>query len=228
MKLVKFRMTTAVLAILCGAGSASAQSTTPQTFALTRQPTEQIASYFNSNLGILNSITFSFRYSDQGPFSITSTDPNPVSIDSSFGSTLIYDNFGGGGNAGLIAAAAYQVNEGFSTYAPGETKVFLVFSGIISGSYVDTDANDLAAFISTNATSFLFTPYITASTSTSGAVNRPIFTDNVVGSGTLSLVYNYETAPASAFPEAATWAMMIVGLGVVGASLRRRRSPPLE
>jgi hypothetical protein len=52
--------------------------------------------------------------------------------------------------------------------------------------------------------------------------------------GSVLTGYGYETSantaitattlfPASAVPEAATWAMMIVGLGVVGGSLRRRQ-----
>jgi hypothetical protein len=34
-------------------------------------------------------------------------------------------------------------------------------------------------------------------------------------------------AVASAVPEPATWAMMIVGFGVAGGALRRRRLAPL-
>lgn len=43
-------------------------------------------------------------------------------------------------------------------------------------------------------------------------------------SGTLSIVTD-DIATDGAVPEPATWAMMIAGFGVVGASLRRRRDP---
>lgn len=35
-----------------------------------------------------------------------------------------------------------------------------------------------------------------------------------------------QASPAAAVPEPATWAMMIMGMGMVGAALRRRRSAP--
>jgi PEP-CTERM motif len=42
--------------------------------------------------------------------------------------------------------------------------------------------------------------------------------------GVLTLIYSY-TPLATAVPEPATWAMMLLGFGVVGAGLRRRRLP---
>ena len=42
--------------------------------------------------------------------------------------------------------------------------------------------------------------------------------------GTSGVSTNFEVAATPAVPEAATWAMMIAGFGVVGGSLRRRRT----
>ena len=44
-------------------------------------------------------------------------------------------------------------------------------------------------------------------------------------SGTITLTYNPVT---SAVPEPAAWAMMIAGFGIVGATLRRRKTTPAE
>ncbi len=53
-----------------------------------------------------------------------------------------------------------------------------------------------------------------------GAVDNVSYNFGTAGSNS----FNFEVAGLSAVPESATWAMMIVGLGVVGASLRRRRT----
>ena len=50
------------------------------------------------------------------------------------------------------------------------------------------------------------------------------FIDNVTYATTSgSTTYNFETAATGAVPEPATWAMMLVGFGAMGASLRSRR-----
>jgi hypothetical protein len=46
-----------------------------------------------------------------------------------------------------------------------------------------------------------------------------------LGSGTAKITYTYNEAPppVPTVPEAATWAMMLAGFGMMGATLRRRR-----
>lgn len=46
-------------------------------------------------------------------------------------------------------------------------------------------------------------------------------------SGNFSITYNFKEAVA-AVPEPATWAMMIVGFGLVGAAMRRRAHPSVS
>jgi hypothetical protein len=40
-----------------------------------------------------------------------------------------------------------------------------------------------------------------------------------------SLAYQIESGTGGVIPEPATWAMMIIGFGLVGASVRRRAAP---
>lgn len=52
------------------------------------------------------------------------------------------------------------------------------------------------------------------------AVNLDVFTLNPSGGSGATL---FVTAPAAAVPEPTTWAMMILGFGAIGTSLRRRQ-----
>lgn len=71
--------------------------------------------------------------------------------------------------------------------------------------------------ISSNTNDFLlhFNPY----TRTAGAFYYSTVGLNEIPSGTATL------AIATAVPEPATWAMMLLGFGAVGIAMRRRRSP---
>lgn len=57
-----------------------------------------------------------------------------------------------------------------------------------------------------------------------GTYSASVYGQSASGSGTYSLSYLLGlTATASAVPEPATWAMMFIGVGLVGLSIRRAR-----
>ncbi|EQA98614.1 hypothetical protein L288_20395 [Sphingobium quisquiliarum P25] len=46
--------------------------------------------------------------------------------------------------------------------------------------------------------------------------------------GNYTLTYNYTAAPLPAVPEPATWAMMLLGFGMIGFAARQRRRAKTE
>jgi hypothetical protein len=50
-----------------------------------------------------------------------------------------------------------------------------------------------------------------------------VFTGTVLRGGTLATSISYSTAAPAAVPETATWAMMILGFGMIGGTMRVRR-----
>jgi hypothetical protein len=78
------------------------------------------------------------------------------------------------------------------------------------------------SFIGTAASSFLNTAKLT-SIVVKDAAGQTIDTSILSGSGTLYDENGAHVEAAAAVPEPATWAMMIVGFGTIGASMRRRR-----
>jgi len=81
----------------------------------------------------------------------------------------------------------------------------------------------LASFTGTSTFSYLLTAGIDILSATApyGATTRND------GSAAISIRYNFTEAVA-AVPEPSTWAMMILGFGVIGAAMRRRAKPSVS
>lgn len=86
-----------------------------------------------------------------------------------------------------------------------------------------TDNNTLGYGVSTGWTPFSFVA------PTSGAYLLQLGSRNVVDNtvNSLAVLDNIQIAAAPALPEPATWAMLILGIGAAGASLRRRERAAL-
>jgi hypothetical protein len=85
----------------------------------------------------------------------------------------------------------------------------------------------LGSLLSTASAGSPFSTYSFNFFATSASTNL-VFNVNPLGSGEGDGVDAIlDNVSVSAAPEPATWAMMILGFGIVGASLRRRRTAPL-
>ena len=116
---------------------------------------------------------------------------------------------------------------GFVLFQPYEFKLTNVASGLVAtGSFSSGDTGRIAIPLGFDA-----------SVPQSGAYHLEVtnFTRGVLnaqGSGTFDATGDFAfkigslDVPAAGVPEPATWAMMILGLGGVGATVRRRRATP--
>jgi hypothetical protein len=89
--------------------------------------------------------------------------------------------------------------------------------------YVGAGNENSGVTIAQWASSFAAGSFVTAISvgSGGGAGDYHAFADNVtLATGTGSTTYNFEVA---AVPEPASWALMLTGFGLVGATMRRRR-----
>lgn len=147
----------------------------------------------------------------------------PVGLSSGIGplsttATLTGDTTLDTGGTGSYTISNFQL----SSPLGGEN--FGTGTATISGNTLTLTEGPTSTFLGTFALTNLVTNaggFTADGTLTSGAQDLYI-NGNVVGlqsgSGTFSV-----TAAASAVPEAATWAMMIVGMGAVGFAMRRQK-----
>ena len=164
---------------------------------------------FDPTLGTLNSITLLFSSSLTASGSISNASNIPWLFLLGTGGTATLS--GGGFNIAETPGASLQL-----VFVPkkGSTNIG-PFSGSASSS--STLTSGFAPFLGTGTTALNF-----ASTSlfntfpSSGKLNI----SPLIG-GAYTLTYDY-TAAVAAVPEPATWALMLVGIGMVGGSMRRR------
>lgn len=108
----------------------------------------------------------------------------------------------------LGASSTYKINGGFSNGDNASTDVHILANG---ASIFDGGVNGSGSFAN-----FGLSQYFTAGTTIDFAVGNG-------GNG-----YNYDStflsASVASVPEPATWAMMLGGFGIAGATLRRRRA----
>ena len=104
------------------------------------------------------------------------------------------------------AALNFNGNRTFATLAPGIAQIFYIGDGLTgSGS----GSGSVQQFTAPTGATRLFL----------GVADGSGWFNN---NGTLAVTVTFEAAPSSVVPEPTTWAMMILGFGLVGAALRRR------
>lgn len=204
-------------AVLVLAGSANAL-TIVQTLNISSSATDFSApatfNYFNGALGTLTGVTTSLHTDFQSGGSLKNTSGVAQSFKFKEGTDITLS----GGPAPLNSA---QLTDSFSnsqsyTLAAGGSGVYGPFSQSQTATYVAA-ASDLAAFINSGT---FDTSFITSSGETflGGGGNITSALNTTVG-GVETITYNYDPAGV---PEPTSWALMIVGFGLAGASMRRR------
>ena len=211
--LARLAMMSAAAAALLGAGAAQASTTLlSEDFSgvaaglYSGAITGSVFSTYGANVDVITPATFSCV-----------NNPGGACVD-------IVGNQGAGG---IQSNAVFNLTAG-STYA-------IDFNAILQG-YAPTDLNTttftvgLGSFLQTivlgpNAQSFAFN--YTASGNETGSLifSTTIPADSVHGAviDHISLTETAAVVPTDGVPEPASWALMIAGFGLAGASLRRRR-----
>jgi hypothetical protein len=201
--------------VLASAGVANAAivavSTGPETYAT------DVAT-FNTN------VVCTFDAACLGPFSVTPAAGSVIQTGSNSlgaappGDTTAYLSVVGGGMATLAAAGSVITGLSFFMGSPDAYNSISFFSGsTLLQTIGGADFN--GALANGNQTvgqriSFLGLPSNVTSV--------------VFASGSSSFEVDRLVATAAPVPEAATWAMMILGMGMVGMGLRLRRRPMAE
>jgi hypothetical protein len=167
---------------------------------------------FNASLGTLDSITLLFSSSLTATGSVTNSSNSPGFYLLGTGATATLS--GGGFNILQLDGPGIQ----FVFVPRNSSSAFSPVNGSASSSST-LASSSFAPFVGTGSTSLTFT-----STSLfwtlpgSGALS----VSPLIG-GNYTLTYDYTKAVVAAVPEPATWMLMIVGVGMVGGSLRRRQ-----
>lgn len=198
--------------------------------------------FFDTTVGTLNSIEFSSSYSYVSTGTITARETSSGAVSTDSAAQFSSDDAGVTGVLNSVVNTIPTATVGGNTLAPvaynltgtstgydivaGMTAVFGSTGNGSVGTVTVTDAASLAAF--SRVGTFSYNPLITTRTGanvqqTSGSTS---ISQNAVLNGRLTIVYNVTpltTDGPGAVPEPTTWAMMLGGFGLVGASLRRRR-----
>jgi hypothetical protein len=202
---------------------ANAATTVTQTIKLSQNtPSQQAINYFDTNLGTLTGVTFQYAYTNGGSFTATNSSgqvvSGPAGASSFISLTGNFSDF-----PSLTGDSRNFQNFGNVTFAPNETATFAVVA-IRSGVVTDTAAVDLAALSRVGGGQSNLFPFVSFFTVTPSGVDPALTRLATSSTGFLSISYDY-TAVTAAVPEPATWAMMLVGFGMVaGAARYRRRS----
>lgn len=209
----KISMLTAMLGMALATADPAAAATFIQSGTITAAApgTSSVSvQQFNSSLGTLTSIDllFASSFSASGTLANTSNSNKTFEVTKSVSASL------SGGGFNIV-----------ETLASGTTDVFVPKSGSTPVSFSGSNGGV------TNTLTSGFTPFLGTGTTALSFISNSLFTISP-NSGTLSLspliggsytlTYNYTAAPTPAVPEPATWAMMLIGFGMIGFAVRYR------
>lgn len=139
--------------------------------------------------------------------------------------------YGGGGGVGESGGAASRGSPPHGNYAGGSTGGAGGFGGGGGGGAYGEGGGG-GGYTGGQGGDYVTSNYIYAGTGGRGGISynasaAPIVASlaEIYRSGSIVISYDDGTAPPSAVPEPAAWAMMLVGFGAIGGVVRSRRKP---
>jgi hypothetical protein len=206
------KLAIAIMAAIVAASPAAATTLFESGMIASSSPTTSSfgVQQFDPTLGTLNSITLTFSSSLTANVILVNTANAQKDITLDTGGTATLS----GGGFDIVE----MLGEGTSSQSVDgkATPPAILFSGSASSS--STLTSGFAPFLGTGTTSLNFGSTSQFST---GKINSVDVTASPLIGGSYTVTYDYSAAVA-AVPEPATWALMVVGIGMVGGSMRRR------
>lgn len=194
---------------------------------------------FNSNTGVLNSITFSNTFALSSTITVTNTSAGGATgsvrtesgarfsssitaITAAFNRAVNTNAGGVSFGASSLAPVAYDLlgNNNIYNLAAGTSQQYTSQGNGTTGPFVDTNASDLTAFSSATGGTYqvLFSTLTGVLLNSTGGNAQA--SQQTVLQGTFTLTYNYTPATV---PEPSTWAVLAAGAGLVSVLALRRR-----
>lgn len=225
---------------LGGAADAAIVSTATQTLtfgsALTDFDMTKSFDLFNTSLGTLLSVSIKDTYQANSTLSVQNLGSGDSfgTVQTSSDLTLTAAN--AAQNNAIIQLLAGGDDDGPTTTIFTKSKNYTLASGASQSGIVSNSTTYNSDFQSASDAATLSA--FAAPSGGTGSIRATTLTRSLLGNtggntvssqvttatGTFSIFYTYDNSTAiAAVPEAATWAMMLVGFGGMGAALRRRR-----